>query len=111
MLEKILSKTFWLIALPLFALACMYCYWQNISPLDSLVFWFSLMLCIPMLLLKAFELEEASYQNILAEFRAMTSSDFFEKEEEIMSAPPNRNMSIIKEAYKQVYKERYGRDI
>lgn len=110
-LQKLVKKLFWLLGLPLTVGAFFYCCWRGTNPFDSLLFSFSFMLCVPMLLLKASEPEESSYQHFLDEFRAMTSSEFFEKEEEIMSSPLNKNMSMIKEAYKHVYKEKYGRDI
>jgi hypothetical protein len=104
--HRIIKLTFWTIALPFLGIIATYDFFQKTNPFNSPLFLFAVTLCIPMLILKGSEFQDEAYDNFLDEFRQMTSLEFFEKEKEIMSLPINQNSALIKEAYKQVYKER-----
>jgi hypothetical protein len=109
--KKIIKLTFWFFCLPFLGLESLYFYYMKIDPFSSNTFIVSLLLIMPMLIIKTDEGFKEAYHGMLEEFREMTSSRFLECESEIMSLPLSRNSAMFKEAYRQVYKEKYGRDI
>ena|ERR1700733_3628947 len=104
--DKLIKLSFWFFCLPLVGFEALYFYLNNLNPLESSIFLCSISICFPMMMLKKCEFEDNAYNEMLEEFRNMTTHDFLEREHEIMSLPPLRDSAMFKEAYRQVYEEK-----
>lgn len=94
--------------LPILGVESIYFFIEKINPLSSSLFVNSLFLIVPFLFVKADELRNKLHDDTLVEFRAMTRLELAECEQEVMSLPPSRNSALFKEAYREVYKEKFG---
>lgn len=68
------------------------------------------MTCIPMLALNTAEAKDKAYDDHLKEFREMTILEFQSLEKK-MQWLPGRSGSLIRSAYKEVYRERFHREL
>lgn len=108
--NKLIKITFWYISFPIVVFEAIYLSYEHLNLLNSNLFLFSILLWVPMIILKSFELENKTYDHLLNEFRNMTLLELIEKNNEIMSLPPFRNSALIKEAYREIFAEKNGKN-
>jgi hypothetical protein len=106
---KFIKLTFWFVSLPVLGVEGTYFLFAHVNPLDSNLFLLSMILWVPMMIVKTQEFQDQVYDDIIEELRNMTSAEFAKRGEEIMGLPHVKNAAIFKEAYRQVYREKYGR--
>ena len=107
---KFIKLTFWFICLPILGLEAFYFLLKHINPLNSNLFIFSMALWVPMMIVKTKEFQDQAYNDAVEELRSLTSAEFAKRGKEIMNLPPIKNAAIFKEAYRQVYQEKYNRN-
>ena len=108
--RKIAKILFWYFCLPLtFCFLLCGIFWK-VNLFDSVWFVLSLLLGFPWLAMKSDDQYNKTFNETVEEFRQMTRKEFEEVEIDIRKCF-GRHGAVFKEAYKKVWKERFGSDI
>lgn len=107
-LIKCSNVLFWYIGLPLLAMISIRCFFNHTNPLDSGIFFIAFVFCLPKMYFKHEEMENKSFNNMVNQFREMTTLEFLEAEVTISKMIPRTFRIVAREAYEIVYRERYG---
>lgn len=71
----------------------------------------AVMTAMPLLLMKTFAQEDKTIDSLADDFRKMGATEFLSFIDEFRKMPLGKFRAYYKEAYRQVYLERYGKDI
>lgn len=107
----LIRKLSWRLCLPFLLISMAWCFIKGLNPFESPLFLTSILSMIPMLLLKAYELQESVIENQVAEFREMGETEFLNFINEFKKIPLGSFRASYKEAYRQEYLRRYNKDI
>lgn len=108
---SLIKKIFWCISLPFLFVTSVWCFVHQLNPLDNIFFLMAVMTAMPLLLMKTFAQEDKTIDSLADDFRKMGATEFLSFIDEFRKMPLGKFRAYYKEAYRQVYLERYGKDI
>jgi len=79
--------------------------------MESPVTILSLLLMLPFIMLKSFDLQDAAIDEYTQDFCKMGATEFLNFMDEFKNIPLGQYRGILKEAYRQEYLRRYNKDI
>lgn len=109
--KTFIRKLFWPLCMPFFLISTVWCVMKGLNPFENYLFLVSTMSMIPMLMNKAFELQDSLKEHQILEFKEMGATEFLNFMDEFKKIPLGTYRATCKEAYRQEYLRRYHKDI
>ena len=102
----LITRLFWFFSLPLFGASAIYALIMHQNLLESFLFYFSFMTCVPYLIMRTDQLREESVDNFSEEFSKMSDSEFLAFDKKLENPLLGKNRHLLKEAYSIEYGRR-----
>lgn len=107
-IKKYSSIIFWYFGLPIFGIEGLWCIIHHQNIFDHIMLLaIPFILCMPFIILKTQEIEDKFISDQVDEYRKMTTLEFMETGEKLETLPIGKAKSMMREAYKIVYQERF----
>jgi hypothetical protein len=107
----LIRKLFWRVCLPFFLISTVWCVMNQVNLLEHPLFLTSGISLLPMMMIKSFEMQDGLKDKHVHEFREMGATEFLNFMDEFKKIPLGSYRGICKEAYREEYLRRYGKDI
>lgn len=109
--NKLIKQLFWRLCLPFFFISSVWCLLKGLNPIKSNLFLLSITTMMPMLMVKAHEIQDGLIEKTAIEFSEMGATEFLNFMDEFKKMSLGTYRATTKETYRLEYLRRYNKDI